>query len=157
MSPSGTCQSGTCPDTGTETTLFFSAGPVFFKFFRWSLRHSARSLLVSAAPTSLPLVFSSPPIWLLHCPRHSVFSSIFPSTSNSLADLAGTVFSLFLFYQAAMGPRTLVSPGNDAVVELARRGALLVTTLIPCSLFPFISRIHPHLFSDLRGTVSSKF
>ena len=56
-----------------------------------------------------------------------------------------------------MGPRTLVSPGNDAVVELARRGALLVTTLIPCSLSPFISRIHPHLFSDLRGTVSSKF
>ena len=44
-----------------------------FKFFRCSLRHSARSLLVSAAPTSLPflfscltLVLSSPPCPLLH-------------------------------------------------------------------------------------------
>ena len=29
-----------------------------------------------------------------------------------LADLAGTVFSLFLFYKATMGYRTLVSPGE---------------------------------------------
>ena len=38
-----------------------------------------------------------------------VLSSIFPFTSNFLA---GTVFSLLLFYQATMGPRTLVSPGE---------------------------------------------
>ena len=45
-----------------------------FKFFCRSLRHSARSLLVSAAPTSLPFLFSfyltlvrsSPPCPLLH-------------------------------------------------------------------------------------------
>ena len=30
-----------------------------------------------------------------------------------VADLAGTVFSLLLFYQATMGPRTLVSPGEQ--------------------------------------------
>ena len=30
--------------------------------------------------------------------------------SNSVADLAGTVFSLLLFYQDTMGARTLVSP-----------------------------------------------
>ena len=36
----------------------------------------------------------------------------FPPISNSVADLAGTVFSLLLFYQATMGPRTLVSPGE---------------------------------------------
>ena len=50
----------------------------------------------------LTLVLSSPP-----CPL-----SIFPLISNSLADLAGTVFSVLLFYQTTMGPRTLVSPGE---------------------------------------------
>ena len=32
-----------------------------------------------------------------------------------------------------------------------------MTSAIPCSLFPFISRIHSSLFSDWRRTVSSKF
>ena len=41
---------------------------------------------------------------------HPVLSSIFPLISNSVADLAGTVFSLLLFYQTTMGPRTLISP-----------------------------------------------
>ena len=52
---------------------FLFGRPNMFKFFRWSLRHSARSLLVSAAPTSLPflfyyltLVLSSPPRPFLH-------------------------------------------------------------------------------------------
>ena len=35
----------------------------------------------------------------------------YPLISNSVADLAVTVFSLRLFYQATMGPRTLVSHG----------------------------------------------
>ena len=48
-------------------------------------------------------------------------------------------------------------PENDAVDELARRGALLAPSLIPCSLSPLISRIHSFLFSDWRQTVSSKF
>ena len=48
-------------------------------------------------------------------------------------------------------------PGNDAADELARRGALLVPSEIPCSLSPVISRIHSCLFSDWRRTVSSKF
>ena len=43
------------------------------------------------------------------CPRHPVLSSIFPLISNSLA---GIVFYVLLFYQATMGPRTLVSPGE---------------------------------------------
>ena len=49
---------------------------------------------------------------LLLSDSRSVFSSIFPFISNSVADLAGTVFSFFLFYQAAMGLRTPVSPGE---------------------------------------------
>ena len=41
--------------------------------------------------------------------------------------------------------------------ELARRGALLAPSAIPCSLSPLTSRIHSRLFSDWRRTVSSKF
>ena len=48
-------------------------------------------------------------------------------------------------------------PGNDAADELAKRGALLAPSAIPCSLSPLISRIHSCLFSDWRRTVSSKF
>ena len=56
-----------------------------------------------------------------------------------------------------MDPRTFVSPGNDAADELARRGALLEPSAIPCSLFPFTSCIHSCLISDWRRTVLSKF
>ena len=48
-------------------------------------------------------------------------------------------------------------PGNDAADELARQGALLAPSAIPCSLSPLLSRIHSCLFSDWRRTVSSKF
>ena len=47
----------------------------------------------------LTLVLSSSPCSLLHL-------------SFFLKNLARTVFSLILFYQLAMGPRTLVSPGE---------------------------------------------
>ena len=42
-------------------------------------------------------------------------------------------------------------PGNDAADELARRGALLVSSAIPCSLSCLIFRIHPHLFFRLEA------
>ena len=95
----------------------------------------------------LALVLSSPPC----------LCSIFSLIPNSVADLAGTVFSLLLFYPATMGPRTLILPGNDTADELARWGALLVPSAIPCSLSPLISRIHSCLISDWRRTISSKF
>ena len=41
--------------------------------------------------------------------------------------------------------------------ELARQGALLAPSVIPCSVSPLISRIHYSLFSHWRSTVSSKF
>ena len=56
-----------------------------------------------------------------------------------------------------MGPRTLVSPGNDAADELTRRVALLVPFVIPHSLYPLICRIHSSFFSDWRRTFLSKF
>ena len=95
-----------CSLYGTEAPLSFSAAPYaqvfplkptpFCKLFAGlgSTNKSATSLL------------------LLSDSRHSVFPSIFPLTSNYLADLAGTVFSL-LFYQATIGTRTLVSPGEQ--------------------------------------------
>ena len=43
-----------------------------------------------------------------------------------------------------MGPGMLVFPGNNA----ARRGALVARSVIPCSLFYLISRIHLSLFSQ---------
>ena len=41
--------------------------------------------------------------------------------------------------------------------ELAKWGALLMPSAIPCSLSPLISQIHSSLFFDWRHTVSSKF
>ena len=38
--------------------------------------------------------------------------------------------------------------GNNAADELAKRGALLAPSAIPCSLSPLISRIYSCLFSD---------
>ena len=95
---------------GTEATLSFSAGPICSSFsaeacailhaLNWSRLHQQKCH------------FSSTPIWLSFFPRHPVLSSIFRFISNSVADLAGTVFSFLLFYQAAMGPRTFVSLGQ---------------------------------------------
>ena len=48
-------------------------------------------------------------------------------------------------------------PGNNTADELARRGALLAPSAIPCGLSPLTSRIHSRLFSDWRRTVSSKY
>ena len=40
----------------------------------------------------------------------AILSSVFPFTSISVADLAGSVLSFLLYYQATVSPRTLVSP-----------------------------------------------
>ena len=74
-----------------------------------------------------------------------------------MVDPAATVFSLLLFYLATMGLGHSFLPGNDADDELARRGALLAPSAIPCSLFPVTSPIRSYLFLDWRRTVSSKF
>ena len=86
--------------------LSFSADPVCSRFsaeacailqvFCWSRQHQQVCNFFS--------------LLLLSDSRHPIFSFIFSSTSNSVADLAETVFSLLLFYQAKMGPRTLFFP-----------------------------------------------
>ena len=91
--------------SGTEATLSFSAGPVGSSF-------SAKACAILQAlcwPRQHQQVchFSS---LLLLSESRSVLFFISPFTAISLADLAGTVFSLLLYYQAAMGPRIFVSP-----------------------------------------------
>ena len=46
---------------------------------------------------------------------------------------------------------------NDTADEMARRGALLAPSAIPCSLSSLISHIHSRLISDWRRIVSSKY
>ena len=121
----------------------FQLEPVPFWKLCWSRQHQQVCYF-----SYLTLVLSSPPCFLLRL-----------VTSISLADLARTVFSP-LYYQATMGPRKLVPPPppprNDVADELARRGALLAPSAIPCSL-SLISRIYSSLLSNWRRTVSSKF
>ena len=88
-----------CSLCGTEVTLSFSAGSLCSSYSAeacailhalcWSRQHEQ------------VCHFSS---FLLLSDSRSVLSSIFPLISNSVTDLAGTVFSLLLFYQATMGP-----------------------------------------------------
>ena len=110
------------------------------------------SFLFSLSPT---LALS---LRLSLCLCYSVLFFIFPFTSNSPEDLAGTVFSLSsCTFRLQRVPIQWFLQGYDAADELARRAALLAPSAISCSLSPLISRIHSYLFSDWRRTVSSKF
>ena len=93
--------------------------------------------------------FSCPPIHFLLCPLLH-FSSTLISGRNCLLFL-----SCSIRLQCVPGYSFL--PGNNSADELARRGALLTPSAIPCNLSPLISRIYFSLFSDWRQTVSSKF
>ena len=124
-----------CSLHGTETTISFSTGPVCSSFSAeacailqalcWSRRHQQvyhfSFLLLSDSRSVLTTLFSPPSFLLL----------------QSLADLAGTVFCSIRLQWV---PRHLFLPGNDATDELAKRGALVVPSTIPCSLsYPFFS------------------
>ena len=109
-----------------------------------STMKSAISLLFSSYLTRSVLTFlSSHPSFLL------------PHTLWQICQELSSFSSCSIRLQWIPGHSFL--PGNDAADELARQGALLAPSAIPCSLSPFISRIHSSLFSDWRRTVSSKF
>ena len=105
----------------------------------------AISLLFSSY---LALILSSPPCPFLHLSCYLKLSV----RSGRNCFLSPPVLS---GYNGS--PDTRFSRGINAADELARRGALLAPSVIPCSLSPLTSRIHSSPFSDWTRTVSSKF
>ena len=91
----------------------------------------------------LTLVLSSPPSFLSPQTLWQIWQSL-----SSLS---------FCSVRLQWVPGHSFLPCNNRTDELTRRGALLAPTAIPCSLSPFITRIHCFLFSDWRRTISSKF
>ena len=145
-----------CSLCGTEATLSFSAGPVCSSLFAeacailhalwWSRQHQQvchfSSLLLLSDSRSVLATLSSPPSFLL------------PQSFWEIWQELSSLSSCSIKLQWVPGHSFL--PGKDAANELARRGALLVPSTIPRSLFPLIFRIHSSLFS-WRCTFSSKF
>ena len=108
-----------------------------------STNKSAISLLLLSDSRSVLAILSSPPSFLLSQTLWQIWQELF-SLSSCIIRLQWVPGHSFL-------------PGNDAADELARRGALLAPSAIPCSVSPLISRIHSRLISDWRRTASSKF
>ena len=115
-------------------------GPILGKLL---LRSTYPSLLLLSDSRSVLATLFSPPSFLLYQTLWQIWQELSSLSSGSirLQWVPGHSFVL----------------GNDAADELARRGALLAPSAIPCSLFPLVSRIHSRLISDWRHTVSSNF
>ena len=131
-----------CSLCGTEATLSFSAGPVFplkpapfctlFAGLGSTIK-SAIFLLLSDSRSVLATLFSPPP-FLLSQTLWQIWQELSSLSSCSI--------------RLQWVPGHSFLPGNDTADELARRGALLAPSEIPCSLSPLISRIYSRLFSD---------
>ena len=123
-----------CSLCGTEATLSFSAGPVCSSFsdeacaiqhaLCWSRQHQQvchfSSLFLLSDSRSVLATLSSPPSFLLSQTLWQIWQelSFFSSCSIRLQWVPAHSFL----------------PWNDTADELARRGALLAPSAIPCSL-----------------------
>ena len=145
-----------CSLCGTVATLSFRQAQYvqvfplkpapFCKLFA-GLGNTNKSAIFLLFSSYLTLVLSSPPCPLLYLSSHLKLCG--RSVRNCL-------FSPPVSIGLQWVPRHSFLPRNDTADELARRGALLAPSAIPCSLSRLISRIHSCLFSDWRRTVSSK-
>ena len=143
-----------CSLCGTEATLSFSAGPVCSSFSAeacailhalcWSRQHHkvchfSSLLLLSDSRSVLATLFSPPP-FLLSQTLWQIWQelSFFSSCSIRLQWVPGHSFL----------------PGNDTADELARRGALLAPSAIPCSLSFLLSLVSTLVLSRTGGVLS---
>ena len=121
--------------TGPVCSSFSAEVCAILQALLWSRQHQQFCHF-----SSLTLALSSPPSFLLPQTLWQEPSSLFYCT-----------------IRIQCVPEHSSLPEKDAADDLARRVALLVPSLVLCSLSPLISYIHFCLFSDWRRTVSSKF
>ena len=106
-----------------------------------SINKSATSLLLLSDSSSVLITLSSSPFFLLHQSLWQIWQKL-----SSLS-------SCFIRLQLVLGHSFL--PRNDAADELARQGALLMPSAIPCSLLLFL--VSTLLFSRYGGILSVTF
>ena len=142
-------------------SLFTYASPGWFPFL--SVNNITKlERLHLAASRAITSCLSSSPIPLLlskaSLPSLRVTLTHFTLLSYERAIHLPTSFPISGLARLGVKPRLCRSSWRAfASNELARWGALLAPSAIPCSLSPLISRIHSCLFSDWRRTGTSKF
>ena len=133
---------------GTKATLSFSAGLLCSSFsagacailhaLHWSRQHQQVCHF-----SSLFLLSDSRPVLATLSSPHLSFYLKLSGRFGRNRLLSPPVLSGYQWV-----PGHLFLPGNDPADELARLGALLALSAIPCSLSSLISRFHSCLFSD---------
>ena len=149
-----------CSLRGAEATLSFSAGPVCSSFSAeaCAILHS----LCWSRQHQQVCHFSSPTIRLSFCPRRPALFSIFLLISNSVADLAGTVFSPPILFDYNRSPDTRFSRGTtrpmswpDGMRYLRPPLSLVVSLLLPVVSTLVLSRTGGVL--SLRSSLTHRF